>query len=973
MTDESPRIRQALGDRYVLEREVGAGGVATVYLAHDLKHGRPVAVKVLRSELSGSIASERFLREIQITASLTHPNVVPLFDSGEKDGVVYFVMPYHEASSLAHRLEQERQLPVSEAVRIACEVAEALSHAHRHGVIHRDIKPSNVLLAEGHAMVADFGIGRAVRESATGDLTSSGVAIGTPAYMSPEQASGLGDTDERSDIYALGCVLYEMLAGIPPFHAATAIAMVARHLSEPPPPLRIARPAVSEELEAVVDTALAKLPADRFPTADAFLQALRATQTGARRAPGEPASFTPADGRPRDAGSGASRRRFVRPTVATVGVTIAVVAALFAVRSIRHRGASELASNRIVVFPLADVNGDGNAGADVALVLGMALEHTDPLKWIDGWSLLDPDVRSDPRRLSAEQARTLARERGAAFYLDGNVLHRGDSVSVTLLLHDTQGDSLVDRASRSALAAATTPDRLGLQAVVQLLPALVEPGRKVDVTYLTDRDPAAVAIWIQGEREYRQARFRPALELFNRAVGADSLLVPAALKGAQAAAWAHEPELGEELARVALAHEGYLPPRHRALARGFLAYEEGRADSAVAALRAALAEDDEWGEAWMLLGEVHRHLILSDVVIGVSAPESFRRAALVDPSFLPPLIHLAEYALRDDSLEVARRYLRRLEASGADPATISHLPVMLTCIEQGAEALDWSAQMAADTQAVLEAGVQLAVGGTHLPCAEPAFRVIRERGYPRQWGGMLGLHGTLVAEGRFDESQRLLEASADSGTVAARMLEVLDVFAGAPTEEGARGFVELVRQSTGGTFTGLRNPLGPWLVGLWLAHEGDLTDLAKVEAGVRATMTANTPLFAASLAGFHALAEGDTTQAMAIFVSLPDVGTPNELNWDLGAGFPVERLTVACLHLARGEAREAVRVATLLEHPQPLGFLPFLGESLRVRLEAARVLGDAPLERTFRTRLQELGRSDLIARAPCTSIQGDEE
>jgi len=750
------------------------------------------------------------------------------------------------------------------------------------------------------------------------------------------------------------------------------MAMVARHLSEKPPPLRVVRPVASEELEAVVDTALAKLPADRFPTAEAFLQALHATQTGTRRTPAEPSSYAPTDVGSRIE-EAAARRPFRAPIAQAVAVMAAVVVGLFGLRGILRRGGPELASNKIMVFPLADVNGDGTAGADVALVLGMALEHTDPLKWIDGWSFIDPDTRADPRRLAPDRARALASERGAAFYVDGAVLHRSDSVSVTLLLHDTRGDSVVDRASRSGRSSETSPDRLGLQAVVQLLPALVEPGRRVDVTYLTDRDPAAVALWIQGEREYRQAHFEPALELFRRAVEMDSLLVPAGLKGAQAAAWAHEPKLGQELVRAALAHEGYLPPRQRALARGFAAYEAGQADSAVAEIRRALGEDEDWSEAWMLLGETYRHLIPSDVEVGVSAREAFARAAAVDPTFLPPLIHLAEYALRADSVRVAQSYIRRLEASGADPSTIRHLPIMVTCIERGPGAVDWPARMAADTQAVLEAGVELAVGGTYLPCAEPAFRLLRERGYPRQWGGLLGLHGVLVAEGRFDESAGLLEAAADSGTVAARMLQVLDLFAGAPSEGGARTFVDLVRKSTNGTFAGLRNPLGPWLAGLWMARVGDMDDLKKAQAGVQATTTPNTPLYAASLAGHKALAEGDTSQAATVFSSLPNVGTRNELNWDLGAGFPVERLTLACLYLEKGDLRDAMREATVLEHPQPIGFLPFLGESLRVRLEAARLLGSGSLEQELRRRLERLGRSDLIARAPCTSIEGGKQ
>jgi eukaryotic-like serine/threonine-protein kinase len=212
----------ALGDRYRIERPLGAGGMATVYLAEDLKHHRRVAVKVLRPELAAALGPERFLREIETTAGLRHPHILPLFDSGEAAGFLYYVMPYVEGESLEDRIARERQLSLDDAVRIAREVADALSYAHAHGVVHRDIKPGNILLEGGHAVVADFGIARAVRAAGDERLTQTGMAVGTPTYMSPEQASGETEVDGRSDLYSLACVLYEMLAGQPPFTGPTA-------------------------------------------------------------------------------------------------------------------------------------------------------------------------------------------------------------------------------------------------------------------------------------------------------------------------------------------------------------------------------------------------------------------------------------------------------------------------------------------------------------------------------------------------------------------------------------------------------------------------------------------------------------------------------------------------------------------------------------------------------------------------------
>ncbi len=272
------RIQGALADRYRLDRELGAGGMATVYLAHDLKHGRQVAVKVLRPELAYSLGPERFLREIATTANLHHPHILPLYDSGrtgEASGdFLYYVMPLVEGESLRDRLKREKQLPVDEALRIAREVADALSYAHARGVIHRDIKPENILLESGHALVADFGIARAVTGGGTDRLTDAGLALGTPTYMSPEQTAGDREVDGRSDLYALGCVLYEMLAGQPPFTGPTVQAVAHQHLTATPPPITQLRPAVPAVVVAALERALSKNPADRFNPVGQFAEAL---------------------------------------------------------------------------------------------------------------------------------------------------------------------------------------------------------------------------------------------------------------------------------------------------------------------------------------------------------------------------------------------------------------------------------------------------------------------------------------------------------------------------------------------------------------------------------------------------------------------------------------------------------------------------------------------------------------------------
>ena len=274
MPELEERLRIALADRYALERELGRGGMAVVFLARDPRHDRAVAIKVLRHEIAAALGAERFLREIQIAAKLHHPHILPLYDSGAAGDLLYYVMPYVEGESLRQRLDREIQLPLDDALAITRQVAGALAYAHSHDVVHRDIKPENILLESGEAVVADFGIARAITAASGDKLTQTGFAIGTPLYMSPEQAAGGGAIDGRSDLYSLGCVLYEMLAGHPPFFGGTAQAILARHALDPVPPLRTARGTVSGAVEQALDRALAKSPADRYTTALQFAEAL---------------------------------------------------------------------------------------------------------------------------------------------------------------------------------------------------------------------------------------------------------------------------------------------------------------------------------------------------------------------------------------------------------------------------------------------------------------------------------------------------------------------------------------------------------------------------------------------------------------------------------------------------------------------------------------------------------------------------
>ena len=317
MSDPIERLNAALRGRYAIERELGEGGMATVYLADDLKHERKVALKVLKPELAAVVGAERFLAEIKTTANLQHPNILPLFDSGEADTFLYYVMPYVEGESLRDRLNREHQLPVDEAVRLATDLAEALDYAHRQKVVHRDIKPANILLQEGRPVIADFGIALAVGAAGGARLTETGLSVGTPYYMSPEQATGDTFVGPQSDMYALGCVLFETLVGEPPYAGATAQAVLGKIIAGGPVSATTARPTIPANVDAAIRRVLEKLPADRFPTAKALADALN--DPGFRHG-GEPTGGV---------AGGASSRRWMLSTGVLAATTIALAFVAF--------------------------------------------------------------------------------------------------------------------------------------------------------------------------------------------------------------------------------------------------------------------------------------------------------------------------------------------------------------------------------------------------------------------------------------------------------------------------------------------------------------------------------------------------------------------------------------------------------------------------------------------------------------------
>ena len=427
----------ALAERYTIEQELGRGGMAIVYLAHDVRHDRSVALKIMLPELAASLGTERFLREIQTVAKLAHPNILPLYDSGQVEGLLFYVMPYVSGESLRSLLDRERQLPIEDAIRITREVVDALAFAHSMGVVHRDIKPENILLQAGHAVVSDFGIARAVSESGGQRLTQTGMAVGSPAYMSPEQSGGDQPIDGRADIYSLGCVLYELLVGQTPFTGLTPQAMMARHTMEPVPPPHIVRQSIPLELEAVILCALAKAPADRFHTAAAFGEALDAVVAG-RSVP----SLMMTGSRP-------AHRRWLRGRRAVVlGGGAIVAAALLGVWLLRPGRAKPLAGGEfdprtVAILYFAD---ESPGGTLAAVADGLTEDLIDQLSPVRQLNVISRNGVA-PYRGTTVSRDSIARALRAGTVVDGSVTRAGDSVRVALRLAD--GPSGVDFARAS--------------------------------------------------------------------------------------------------------------------------------------------------------------------------------------------------------------------------------------------------------------------------------------------------------------------------------------------------------------------------------------------------------------------------------------------------------------------------------------------------------------------------------------------
>ena len=638
-----PALGTALQGRYTLGRELGRGGMATVYLALDLKLHRQVALKVLRPELAASMGNDRFLREIEIAARLSHPHILPLHDSGEATGRLFYAMPYVEGESLRQRLEREGQLPITEVIAIVQAVASALAYAHQQGVIHRDIKPENILLARdskgaaAYPLVADFGIARALDAAGGERLTETGLALGTPAYMSPEQASSDKRLDSRSDIYALGCVAYEMLAGSPPFTGPTAQAIMARHAIDPAPPLHTVRATVSPSVEYAIERALAKVPADRFSTADEFARALTA-------------EHVPVPSRP---------KRVSRRAAAVLTLSVAGATAVGAMLLGRPSGPAVVPSAAtMAILPFFAAAADTamtRLGRDLAVTLSATLDGIGGIETAD--RLTVANATAGRGSLSPAEGAALAQRLGASSLVRGTLVRAGDNVRLDLGLYSTDGlaplaEGITVTAHKDSIGALTD------SASWSLLRQVWQRGEppSPSLAAVTTRSLPALRAFLQGERELGVNRWPEAGLAFRSAIAADSTFWLAYFRYALVRWWVQEQEPTEPgvLEKLRL-HRQVFAERERLLLDAFMTRETRLR---IERYRLATERFPDYWPAWFLYADALFH---NGSIIGYDWSEglrAFRRVLALNPKLVPAWSHMLALGLGKDHSVVAEAKAR---------------------------------------------------------------------------------------------------------------------------------------------------------------------------------------------------------------------------------------------------------------------------------------------------------------------------
>jgi serine/threonine-protein kinase len=780
MPDQLDKLTTALSDRYRIERELGAGGMATVYLAEDLKHKRKVAVKVLRPELAAAVGHDRFLREITTTANLRHPHILPLYDSGDADGFLFYVMPYVEGESLQTRLAREKQLPLEDALQIAREVADALSYAHAHDVVHRDIKPDNIMLESGHAVVADFGIARAVDAAGGEALTQTGIAVGTPVYMSPEQAAGQADVDGRSDLYSLGCVLYEMLGGQPPFTGATVESLVHQHVMVDPAPITNLRPAVPPPVVAALARALAKTPADRFNPVGMFASALAPeVVTATHAATPLPASAAPP-----------SRAPWI------IGGTIVVAAVLAAGFLLLGNGGGGTPASpddrSVAVLPFENIGGDPDSDYFSAGITEDILAH---LSKHGDFKV----VRATQYAGDATSMRDVGQALGVNTVLSGSVRQAGDDVRVVAQLIDTETDQALwaetyDRKLESIFAIQTEIASQISEAMGTVLVTDVAAASGPT----TDLEAYRLFLRARFLRSQRSAESMPqAVSYFEQAIARDSTFAEA--WAALAETWVLMPVYADATAEEALPRVLEAADRAVALDRGLAAAHTARGlarvmmafdfDGGIAEVRRAVALDPGYPKAhhWLGVALAFR----GDLAAALPALE---RAAELEPLSL--IIHndLARYAFfagrQEQGIAEFEKTLELDPRFAVAYIRSAEIYRLMGRHEEESERLErWNALLelpAFPPGSIKEAFRSGGAQGMHRFLSHRTDTRTSEEAYHRA--------GWLVALGEMDEAVAVLEEEVATRGQAAMMLVVSTSFS--PLRDDAR-FQTLVEEVYG--------------------------------------------------------------------------------------------------------------------------------------------------------------------------------
>jgi TolB-like protein len=945
MTGQISDLSAAFTGHYVLRRELGRGGMAIVYLADDLRHGRTVALKVLHPDLGTSLGPERFLREIRVTAQLQHPRILTILDSGDVNGQLWYTMPYVAGETLRSRIVREKQLPIDDALSIARQVTEALGHAHDRGIVHRDIKPENILLREDQAIVADFGIARALAVADGEKLTQTGLSLGTPAYMSPEQAAGSQDVDARSDLYSLGCMMYEMLAGQPPFSAPTAQGLLARHAVDPVPSLRTVRSTVPPHVERAVEKALAKVPADRFRSAKEFAAALD-----------QPGATVVVPSRPR----APTRRRAIAAAI-IVAAGVASTTAIW--RSSHKPGPVVVPSAALIAVlpftPSVPDTGLERLGRDLVLTLSPTLDGVGDIRTVDAHTVLAHSTGS-PDASPLEHDRTLGRKFGAGSVLRGSVLRVGRQVrlDVGLVASDSTSDGAIPLARASITGPPDSIEALTDDVIRALLPQIwhhgTAPSPSLDGVMKT-KSIAALRSFLEGERALTESRWDDATEAYGRAIEADSSFWLAYSRYAYILQWRYRP-VDSTITAALEQHRAQLPERER------LALESPPGEKASDALERAKRITQRFPTNWFAWFEYADRLHHWAPLLGHTGSEAraaFEETLQLNPRLVPGWEHLLINVFDEHDTIASARVLDALTRLNPDSAMVKERGTngliqsrLIDRLERGdttgAKALSDTIvrDVAASGGAEFETPAIYGFNAADLAMQRRLLRLwsgpdqasITRRFIAYDWAGRGAWDSALVT---LDENVKLNAGTDSMAPLQSYTLAVIGAWLGALRPDAA------VRPRQGARVAA--DALGPdaqaeaaWLDGILAAVRGDRRALKAAQTAAHAAALAagdSSGVLERSLAGFDLYLSGATRQAGEALATL---------EWEQAEQFaphrfphralmPVNRIAAAQWLFASGDTAQAARLLTWVEGDFGLGGLTALALRGLVELERARI------------------------------------